>query len=75
MDAYVASLLCNGGPIKCKLQQGLDVTDVFLFSECIPNIEHCFEDDYQLCECLGLAHLWVMFDEDASVFINSINRD
>ena len=74
-DAHVASLLCDGGPIKYELQDGLNLTDNFLFTECIPNIRARYSEDYRLCKLLGLAYMWAVFDEDASEFVGAVVRD
>jgi len=54
-DAYVASLLCDNGPTRYKLQEGIDVNDNWLYSEVIPNIKRRFGNDLRLCQVLVLA--------------------
>jgi hypothetical protein len=37
-DAFVASLLCQGGPVAYQLKEGMIVTDDWLFEHVLPNI-------------------------------------
>jgi hypothetical protein len=75
-DASVASMLCDGGPIKYKLKaQFNNVTDNWLFMECIPSIRARFEEDIWLCRLLGLATLWATFDANASLYLDPVSAD
>jgi len=65
-DAHVASLLCDGGPIRYKLQEGLVVNDNWLHTEVVPHVKQRFGTDLRLCQVLALARLWSVFDDEAS---------
>jgi len=72
-DAYVASLLCDGGPMRYKLQEGLDVNDNWLCTEVIPNVKERFGTDLRLCHVLALARLWSVFDDNASQLLPEVD--
>jgi Transcriptional activator of glycolytic enzymes len=69
-DAYVASLLCDGGPIQYDTKPGTVVTDNWLYIECVPHVRARFEDDDRFCRLLGLAILWAAFDPEVSEFLD-----
>jgi len=66
VDAYVASLLCDGGPIKYESKEGLVITDEWLFANVVPSIRTRYERDNRLCRTLGLARLWGIYNEDVA---------
>ena len=68
-DAYVGSLLCDGGPIRYDTKPGVVVTDNWLFIECVPHVRARFPDDDRMCRVLGLAILWAVFDGEANDFL------
>lgn len=63
-DACVASLLCDGGPIKYESREGLVITDEWLFANVVPSIRTRFEHDNRMCRLLCLAWLWGIYNED-----------
>jgi len=65
-DDFVASMLCDGGALRCRLHEGLDVSDAWLFTNVIPNIKGRFASDLRFCRVMALARLWSLLDEDAS---------
>jgi len=65
-DDFVASMLCDGGALRCRLHEGLDVSDAWLFTNVIPNVKERFGRDIRFCRVMALARLWSVFDEDAS---------
>ena len=74
-DAFVASKLCLGGPIKYKLKDELAgrITTEWLEEHVIPNISKRFSADRGLVHCLGLAMLFVIMDDDASDELLTLN--
>ena len=74
-DAFVAGLLCNGGPVKYTLQDDLIVTDNWLFVECVPSIRRRFPQDHRLCHLLGLATLYAAFEPLVSPFLDPVHAD
>ena len=74
-DAFVAGLLCNGGPIKCESKEGFAITDNWLFVECVPSIRRRFPNDSRMCRVLGLAMLHAVFDVNVSEFLPAIDVD
>ena len=65
-DAYVASLLCDGGPIKYEPKDGVALTDDWLFSVVVPCTRQRFGHDNRLCRVLGLARLHAVFHSEMS---------
>jgi len=68
-DAFVASLLCDKGHVRHKPQAGLDAKDNWMHTEVTPNIKERFENDIPLCQVLGTARLWSVFDDEASLLL------
>jgi hypothetical protein len=66
-DAFCASILAIGGPIKYKLKVGvMDVCNArWIADNVVPNISKRFPEDTRLINNLGLALLWLAFDEQA----------
>ena len=64
IDAKVAAMLCADGPIKYKLKASLvdQITDDWLFTNCVPHIRLRFPNDRRLCRILGLATLYAYCD-------------
>jgi len=64
IDAKICALLCPGGPVKYKLEAGLDnlVTNDWLFTNCVPHIHLRFANDRRLCRILGLSTLHAYCD-------------
>ena len=71
-DAFVASKLALGGPIKYKLLPQLEayVTTEWLSEHVVPNIAQRFSEDAAMIRTLGLAMLWLCLDDEASEDIN-----
>ena len=75
-DAYVASLLCRGGPVKLELNEGvIGVTDDWLALTCVPNIKLRYDADPRFVRVMGLAVLWASFDEDCSLSLPAVQVD
>ena len=66
-DAFVATKLCLGGPIKYKVKDELasHITTNWLAEFVIPNIANRYVGDQNLIHNLGLAMLFIIMDEDA----------
>jgi hypothetical protein len=67
-DAFVATKLCLGGPVKYKLKEEIatHITTEWLEEHVIPNIARRYPSDRGLIRNLGLAMLFVLMDEDAA---------
>lgn len=48
-DAFVATLLCEGGAIAYELVDTVNVTDQWLFENCVPNIRRQHPNDTRFC--------------------------
>lgn len=75
IDAFVAGLLCNGGPIRYEFRDGCAMDDNWLFTQVIPNIRQRFIRDDRFCRIMGLCMLWAAFHVDASEFLPSVEVD
>jgi hypothetical protein len=62
IDTKVAGVLCVGGAIKFKMNQGLSLTDDWLFNNVVPNIRRRFPNDSRLCKVLVTALLFGAMD-------------
>ena len=63
-DAYVASLLCSGGPIAYKIKDGFGfVNDEFLFEHVCPNIAKRYGNDRNMVRVLGTALLYACMED------------
>jgi hypothetical protein len=66
-DAFVASLLCDGGAVAYEAKAGTNVSDEWLFTNVVPNIHSRYSNDLRLCRVLALAILWASFNDEARV--------
>jgi len=64
-DAICASKLALGGPIKYVLKEGLVISTTWLCKNVVPNIAKRYTHDQGLIRNLGLAMLWLVFDDEA----------
>jgi hypothetical protein len=65
-DAYVASLLCEGGPIKYMLREDTQqVTGIWLYQAVVPGLLQRFARDHRFLMVMALAKLWAVFDDAA----------
>ena len=63
-DAYVASLLCRGGPIAYKIKNGYGfINDEFLFESVCPNIARRYGHDRGMVRVLGTALLYACLED------------
>ena len=75
-DAFVASLLCEGGAVKYELKDDFStVTDNWLYVECVPNIRERYSQDPRFCRVMALCYLWAVFDQETSEFLCPIDVD
>jgi hypothetical protein len=44
-DSFVASLLCQGGPVAYQLKEVIIVTDDWIFEHVVPNIQTRYRHD------------------------------
>ena len=65
VDARVAGMLCQGGPIKYQLKYGMGnrITDDWLFTHVVPNIFRRFTHDTRFCRVLAMPMLYAYFDD------------
>jgi hypothetical protein len=66
-DAFIASLLCDEGPIAYELKDGYEVADEWLFEHVVPNIRSRYNNDHRLCRVLALSLLWGSFESECRV--------
>lgn len=66
-DAFVASLLCSGGPIAYEVKSTVEIPDKWLFTHVIPNIRDAYQNDPRFCRVMALSLLWGSFNEEARV--------
>jgi hypothetical protein len=71
-DAFVASKLAFGGPIKYKLKAEVaaHITKEWLATNVIPSVGAGFHGDASVVTNLGLAMLWLAMDEEAFEDLN-----
>jgi len=71
-DAVCASKLALGGPIKYKLKEGMGphITTAWLKTNVVPSMGQRYSQDEGLIRNLGLAMLWLVFDEAACTDLN-----
>lgn len=81
-DAYVAALGCDEGAVCYEVDDGMTVTDEWLFTNVIPHIRERYTNDLRFCRVVGKAHLWACFNEEArdglclgSTIRNRYNQD
>ncbi|CAB9496607.1 expressed unknown protein [Seminavis robusta] len=72
VDAFVAGLLCNGGPIKYCTD--LNITDDWLKSHVVSHVAKRIQDN-RLIRILGLAKLWACFDPEAKSLVEQQDRE
>jgi hypothetical protein len=76
-DAFVASLLCEGGPVKYMLRpEAEQVTGVWLYDHIVPNLLRRFARDHRFLMVMALAKLWAAFDDQAceELPLNEVGR-
>jgi hypothetical protein len=65
-DAWVASCLCEGGPIKYMLRpEAQQTTGIWLYQSVVPNLLLRFARDHRFLMVMALAKLWAVFDDTA----------
>lgn len=68
-DGYVASLLCDGDPIKHESKEGLFIVDKWIFANVVPSIRSRFQHNNRLCQMLDLARLLGTHHADAAAML------
>lgn len=76
-DAFVASLLCRGGPVKMELRKEgvVGVTDEWLATTCVPHINLRYNNDPRFVRVMALAMLWACFHAECSEYLPSVEVD
>ena len=64
IDAKVAGVLSVGGPIKYKFNDGVNLTDDWLFENVVPNTRRRFPNDTRLCRVLAKSILFAALDNE-----------
>ena len=67
-DAFCASVLALGGPVKYKLKQGLagQIDTRWLADNVVPHIAKRFADDEAFVSMMGICMLWLALDDEAA---------
>jgi hypothetical protein len=76
-DAFVASALCEGGPVKYMLrEEAQQVTGIWLYNAVVPGLLTRFARDHRFLKVMALAKLWAVFDTAASeeILLEEVGR-
>jgi hypothetical protein len=70
-DAFVGSKLCLGGPIRYKVEEAVaaQINTDWIGEHVVPSIAKQYGRDHKLIDNLGMAMLYVIMDEDASLVL------